>query len=120
MSTAPPLNRDLEPTARPTAAKTDARPSRPRFVWHRSTLGMGLLGSLLLWAALPPLQLGILAWGAPIPWLILIQRKRLDGRRPYRSLYVAGFAFWLAAIHWLRLPHPATVNALSANGDRRV
>ena len=31
----------------------------------------------------------------------------LPGRRPYRALCLAGFVFWLMAIHWLRLPHPA-------------
>ena len=75
--------------------------------WHRSTLAVALAGSVLLWAAQPPLGLGWLAWFAPIPWLILVRRERLSGRRPYLALYLAALAFWLAAIHWLRLPHPA-------------
>ncbi|MCE5267385.1 MAG: apolipoprotein N-acyltransferase, partial [Planctomycetaceae bacterium] len=29
-------------------------------------------------------------------------------RRPYLTLTVAGFAFWMGALHWLRLPDPAT------------
>ena len=33
----------------------------------RSTLGQGLLGAALLWAAFPPLDLWLLAWVAPIP-----------------------------------------------------
>jgi len=74
--------------------------------WCRSTLAIALLGSLLLWAALPPLALGWLGWIAPIPWLVLIRRDDLPGRRPYGAIYLAGLVFWLIAIHWLRLPHP--------------
>jgi apolipoprotein N-acyltransferase len=75
--------------------------------WYRSTLALGLAGSLLLWATLPPLALGWLAWIAPVPWLVLVTADTLPGRRPYRALWIAGFVFWLMAIHWLRLPHPA-------------
>jgi apolipoprotein N-acyltransferase len=83
--------------------ESDETPCLPRY---RTTLALGLLGSLLLWAALPPLALGWLGWIAPVPWLLLIQPPQLPGRRPYRSLYLAALAFWLATIHWLRLPHP--------------
>jgi apolipoprotein N-acyltransferase len=78
----------------------------PRPSWYRSTFTIALAGSLLLWAALPPLALGWLGWLAPVPWLALVQVDSMPGRRPYRALYLAGLAFWLAAIHWLRLPHP--------------
>jgi apolipoprotein N-acyltransferase len=81
----------------------------PRFSRHlQSTLGLGLLGSLLMFISLPPLDLWPLAWVAPLPWLLLARQENLGGRRPYRALWVAGFAFWLAAIHWLRLPHWTT------------
>jgi apolipoprotein N-acyltransferase len=74
----------------------------------RATLLVALTGSLLMWAALPPLDWWPLAWIAPIPWLLLIERPVLAGRRPYLTVWLAGFVFWLGAIHWLRLPHPAT------------
>jgi apolipoprotein N-acyltransferase len=74
--------------------------------WYRSTLAIALVGSLLLFAALPPLALGWLGWIAPVPWLLLVRADVLPGRRPYRALWLAGFVFWLLAIHWLRLPHP--------------
>ena len=73
-----------------------------------STIGLALIGALLLWAALPPLDWWPLAWIAPVPWVVLIRRDRLAGRRPYAVLALAGFCFWMAALHWLRLPHPAT------------
>ena len=31
-----------------------------------------------------------------------------QGVRPYAALWLSGFAFWMGALHWLRLPHPAT------------
>lgn len=62
----------------------------------------------MLWAALPPLGLWPLAWIAPVWWVVLIRRKELSGRRPYAALWAVGFLFWLAVLHWLRLPHPAT------------
>ncbi len=49
-----------------------------------------------------------MAWVAPIPWVLLIRRDRLDGRRPYTVLGLAGFAFWLGVLHFMRLPHWAT------------
>jgi apolipoprotein N-acyltransferase len=77
--------------------------------WRRSTLTIALVGSFLMWAALPPLALGWLAWIAPAPWLMLVCMNELPGRRPYRSLYLAGFAFWLATTQWLRLAHPGVI-----------
>ncbi len=71
-------------------------------------MGLGLAGAVLLWAAFPPLDLWPLAWIAPIPWVWVIRRTQLDGRRPYAALWTAGFCFWMAALHWLRLPDPAT------------
>ncbi len=75
-------------------------------MWRRSTLAIALVGSLLMWAALPPFALGWLGWVAPIPWLMLVRGDVLPGRRPYRSLYLAGLIFWLMAIYWLILPYP--------------
>jgi apolipoprotein N-acyltransferase len=69
---------------------------------------MAFLGSVLLWASLPPLDWGLLAWVAPIPWVLLIRREKLDGRRPYAVLWLAGFACWMGTLHFLRLPHWAT------------
>ena len=78
----------------------DARDSR-----LNPTIVYGLLSGLLLWAAFPPIGLWPLAWLAPIPWCLLIARRELAGRRPVRSLYLAGLVHWLLVIHWIRLPH---------------
>jgi apolipoprotein N-acyltransferase len=68
---------------------------------------LALSSSLLMFAALPPLDLWPLAWIAPVPWLVLCRQQILAGRRPYRAIWLAGFLFWMAALHWIRLPHPA-------------
>ncbi|HZZ28654.1 MAG TPA: apolipoprotein N-acyltransferase [Pirellulales bacterium] len=75
------------------------------WAWLQTTLGLGLLGSLLMYLAQPPCKWWLLAWIAPVPWLLLCRQAKLVGRRPYRALWLAGFVFWLGAIHWLRLPH---------------
>ena len=74
----------------------------------RSTLGLALAGGLLVWAALPPLGIGVLAWPGLTCWVLLARQATLSGRRPYRTLYFVGFAFWMAVLHWLRLPYWAT------------
>jgi apolipoprotein N-acyltransferase len=69
---------------------------------------LAFLGSIFLWASLPPLDWGALAWIAPVPWVLLVRREKLDGRRPYTMLWLAGFATWMGTLHFLRLPHWAT------------
>lgn len=75
--------------------------------WLASPTGLAALGAALLWAALPPLDLWPLAWIAPVPWLILIARPELIDRRTYWKIWGVGQVFWMAAIHWIRLPYPA-------------
>lgn len=95
--------------ARQSSAETNTVSSAtPRATtrWHQ-TLLLALASSVLLWAALPPLDAWPLAWLAPVPWLLLCRQTELAGRRPYAAIWLAGFLFWLAALHWIRLPHPA-------------
>lgn len=66
------------------------------------------LGAVLLWAALPPLEVWPFAWIAAIPWLALIDNPGSWKPRQYIQWGIVGFLFWLAALHWLRLPHWAT------------
>lgn len=77
-----------------------------RLAGRQSTLGMGLVGSLLCWLALPPVGWSLLAWIAPVPWLLLVHHKTLPGRLPYWMLWLAGIVYWLLVVHWIRLPHP--------------
>ena len=75
--------------------------------FHGSTLTLAVSGSGLMWLPQPPLAWWPLAWIAPIPWLLLVRKNQLLGRRPYVWVGLAGWLFWLLAIHWIRLPHPA-------------
>jgi apolipoprotein N-acyltransferase len=66
-------------------------------------------GAVTMFLVQPPADLWFLAWLAPLPWLAIVQREHgLEDRRQWLVLWAAGVAYWLAAIHWLRLPHPAT------------
>lgn len=72
--------------------------------WLGSTFGLATVGAVLYWSALPVLDFWPLAWIAPVCWVLLVRRESLEGRRPYRTLWLVGFGFWLAAVHWLRYP----------------
>src|SRR5829696_1596572 len=78
----------------------------------RRTLALGLLGSLLCYLAHPPVGWSLLAWIGPTPWVVIARLPRLPGRRPYLTLWLAGMAFWLAAIQWIRLPYWANIFGL--------
>ena len=82
----------------------DVAPQR----WWQSTFAAASAGSVLLWAALPPLTLSLLAWLAPIPWILLVRRNQLTGRRPYFMIWLSSFLMYLASFYWLTLPHWAT------------
>ena len=86
-------------------AKSVARPD-PTVPWLQRTWVLMLAGSLLLWASFPPLNLWPLAWLAPLPWLLLIHREKLNGKRPYLQVASAGFVFWLLMLQGIRLAHP--------------
>jgi apolipoprotein N-acyltransferase len=88
-------------------APKDARQAAPRASFFSKTLVLGLAGSLLLWAAFPPLDLPWLAWIAPLPWLWLVRLPALAGWRPYLMLWLAGFLHWLVMLQGIRLAHPA-------------
>jgi len=96
--------------SRPAANLNDDAPTSIRAAGEprgRPTLVLGLLGSLLCYLAHPPMGWSLLAWVGPTPWLVLARLPRLPGRRPYLTLWAAGVTYWLAAVQWLRLPHPA-------------
>jgi len=82
--------------------------------WRQGTLFQACLGSVLLFLSFPPFDLWWLAWVALIPWLRLIALPALPGRRPWLSLYTAGFLFWAVVLYWLTLPHVAGILSLLA------
>jgi apolipoprotein N-acyltransferase len=61
---------------------------------------------LLLYVSFFPLNLGFLAWVALVPLLVLV---RADARPKhiYRAAFVGGLVFYVPAIQWMRVAHPA-------------
>ncbi len=84
--------------------KLDAKPEK--LFYHP------VVGSVLVWLAFPPVGWSLLAWIGPVWWFRWIAKPQLPGRRPYRALWLAGFVFWMLAVHWIRLPHPMNYLAL--------
>lgn len=104
MGTAQIIDRDTRRTKRP----ADRGGAAPAQSWWQATLPVALYGQVLLWAALPPLDWSLLAWLAPIPWVLIVRRSGLLGKRPYLALWFSSFLFHLAALYWVTLPHWAT------------
>lgn len=97
----------VRPAARSTPRDKQPHAAAPT-IWWQSTWALAIAGNVLLWAALPPLSLSLLAWLAPVPWVMLVRSSSLAGRRPYVRIWLTSFVFWLAALYWLTLPHWAT------------
>jgi len=85
----------------------ERRRSAPGPAARRTSL-LAATGAVAMFLVQPPADLWPLAWIAPLPWLTLAAAREVPGARPWRTLWLGGFAHWLLAIHWLRLPHPAT------------
>lgn len=90
------------PRLRPVA---ESQPAKQPTAWHRSAFALSLASGALLWAAFPPLNLGLLAWLAPLGWLALIRGEKLPGQRPYRGVWLASLLHWLVLLQFVRLPH---------------
>ena len=73
---------------------------------RRAAWILALGGALAMALVQPPADLWPLAWLAPVPWLALITRPDKPGVSTWAAVWCGGFAYWLLAIHWLRLPHP--------------
>lgn len=66
-----------------------------------------VLSGFLLWTAYFPLDLGLVAFVALAPLLSLVRVEGVTGRRRYLAAYVGGLAFFLPAVQWMRVAHPA-------------
>jgi apolipoprotein N-acyltransferase len=85
-----------------------APPDQADSIDGRRLWQLALAGATTMFLVQPPVDAWPLAWLAPLPWLAIVQPRRLAAAHPWRILWLAGFTHWLATIHWLRLPHPAT------------
>ncbi len=73
------------------------------------TLRYGLVSALLLWCAQPPLGIWPLAWLAPLGWIHIAHRSETLDRGDWLLVWLSGFVYWFAVLHWIRLPHPLTI-----------
>lgn len=93
---------------RRTKSEPESAPPAPRGSggpWYRSTWALALASSVALWLPLSPLNLSLLAWVAPLGWLLLVREERMSGWRPYVVLWLAGFAHWLLVMEGVRLAY---------------
>ena len=81
-------------------------PRSPSPADARRGWGLSLAGAVTMLLVQPPADLWMLAWLAPLPWLALVSRPGVGPA--WQATWTGGFCYWLGAIHWLRLPHPAT------------
>ncbi|MGL4421274.1 MAG: hypothetical protein ACRCZF_11455, partial [Gemmataceae bacterium] len=65
-----------------------------------------ILSGILLWCAFFPLDWGLLATVALVPWLSLVRAENVTARRRYFAAFVGGLAFSLPALQWVRVAHP--------------
>ncbi|MCA9081047.1 MAG: apolipoprotein N-acyltransferase [Planctomycetaceae bacterium] len=68
----------------------------------RMALLMGWISAALLWVSSPPLDLGPVAWIALVPLLLLCRLPQSVNRQGL-VLWLAGLAFWLTSLQWMRL-----------------
>jgi apolipoprotein N-acyltransferase len=69
-----------------------------------------MLSGILLYISFFPLNLGFLGWIALVPLLSLL-RANARPRRIYFATFVGGLIFYVPAIQWMRVAHPAMYGA---------
>ena len=75
------------------------------FLKRNLTTALPAFGSAaLIWAAFPPLDCGFFAWVALTPWLVMTGRG--GSRRAWLWSLLAGYALFVALLHWLRFVAP--------------
>ena len=100
-----PARKKRRSQARPQGTVQPARAPADPIPWWRSTWLIAAVGAVLLYLAFPPANLWLLAWVAPVPWVLLARLEKLPERRPYPLLYLVGAAHWLVLLQWVRLGH---------------
>jgi apolipoprotein N-acyltransferase len=75
------------------------------FLKRHLTTALPAFGSAaLIWVTFPPLDCGFLAWVALTPWLAMTGRS--GSRRAWLWSLLAGYALFVALLHWLRFVAP--------------
>jgi apolipoprotein N-acyltransferase len=72
---------------------------------------LAFASAAVVWASFPPLDCGFFAWAALAPWLVMTGRSASRGAWIWSLL--AGYALFLALLHWLRYVAPEGWAALA-------
>lgn len=106
--------------ARPSAVLTNPAEERPvsEIIARARTApppfwgggAMAAATAVLTFCSFYPLNWGWLGWIAPVP-LLLLARIARPTRGMYLGLWLAGAAFWVPALQWMRLGDPAMIPA---------
>lgn len=99
-------------TVRTSISKPDSPGMAAMEGWSSALLTA--LGGLLLWLAFPPVGWNILAWIAPVPWLMLCRKSQPLTRRNYFGIWIGSLLFWLVLLQGIRKAHPANYLGLLA------
>lgn len=83
------------------AARTECTYVKPLYVASAAT-------GVMLYASFFPLNLGFLIWVALVPLFFLI-RSDARPRHIYLAAFFGGLVFYVPAIHWMSVAHPAMI-----------
>ncbi len=65
-----------------------------------------IASGFLLWLAFFPVNLGIVAYIALVPFLTLVRAEGISRGRRYLAAWLGGLTFGIFAANWLRVAHP--------------
>lgn len=65
---------------------------------------LAVAGALLQWCSFDPVGWYPLAWVALLPWLLLIRKDSLAGRKAWLQVWAGGAIFWAAATYYIAIP----------------
>lgn len=71
---------------------------------NRGIWQLSFVGAALLWCSFDPVGWYPLAWIALFPWLLLIQKNSLVGRKAWLQVWAGGALFWAAATYYIAIP----------------
>lgn len=86
------------------AAPQSAAPSS-NGAWRRSVFLFSLLGAVLFFFSFSPHGWAGFGWLAPLPFVILVRQRQLQGRRPYIAIWLSASLAWLALLEGVRRPY---------------
>jgi len=89
------------------SAPESASSAAPAFVTPKARVLLpAVVSGALLWTAFFPLDLGLVAFIALVPFLTLVRAENVGPTRRYLAAFVGGLVFYVLALKWIRVAHP--------------